>query len=107
MSHGIMILISFTLLDKPEGARLTTNVSQNTVTEGDTVTFSCKVMAALPQVSIYKFYLNGHLLSENSNNEYTLNNTNRSQHYGEYKCIPHNDAGDGAEATVRLNINGW
>ena len=63
-------------------------------------------MAAVPQVSIYKFYFNGSLLRENSNNEYTLNNVNRSQDSGKYKCVPHNDAGDGAEAIVRLNING-
>ena len=63
-------------------------------------------MAAVPKVSIYKFYFNGRLLSSNSISEYTLNNVNRSQHYGEYKCVPHNDAGDGAKATVRLNING-
>ena len=100
------IWIWFTFLDKPEGARLTTNASQNTVTEGDSVTFKCLVMAAVPQVSIYKFYFNGRLLSSNSNSEYTLNNVSRSQHYGEYKCVPHNDAGDGAEATIRLNING-
>ena len=99
-------MIWFTFLDKPEGARLTTNASQNTVTEGDTVTFKCIVMAAVPQVSIYKFYFNGRLLSNNSNSEYTLNDVNRSQHYGEYKCVPHNDAGDGVEATVRLYING-
>ena len=100
------ILIWFIFLDKPEGVRLTTNASQNTVTEGDTVTFKCIVMAALPQVSIFKFYFNGSLLSNNSNSDYTLNNVNRSQHYGEYKCVPHNDAGDGAEATVQLNISG-
>ena len=46
------------------------------------------------------------LFSNNSNSEYTLNNVNRSQHHGEYKCVPHNVVGDGAEATVRLNING-
>ena len=63
-------------------------------------------MAAVPQVSIYKFYFNGRLLSGKSNSEYTLNNVTRSQHHGEYKCVPHNDAGDGAKATVRLNING-
>ncbi|CAH3162659.1 unnamed protein product [Pocillopora meandrina] len=93
------------LEDKPEGATLSTNASQNTVTEGDTVTFKCKVMAAVPQVSVYKFYFNAGLLSGNSNSEYTLNNVNLSQHYGDYHCVPHNDAGDGAEATVRLNIN--
>ena len=102
----IEILIWFIFLDKPEGARLTTNAAQNTVTEGDTVTFKCIVMAAVPQVSIYKFYFNGSLLGENSNSEYTLNNVNRPQHYGEYKCVPHNDVGDGAKATVRLNIKG-
>ncbi|XP_066024479.1 uncharacterized protein [Pocillopora verrucosa] len=90
---------------KPEGARLTTNAPQNTVIKGDTVTFKCTVMAAVPQVSIYKFYFNGYLFSNNSNSEYTLNNVNRSQHHGEYKCVPHNAVGDGVEATVRLNIN--
>ena len=100
------ILIWFIFLDKPEGARLTTNASQNAVTEGDSVTFNCTVKAAVPLVSIYKFFFNGHLLSNNSNSEYTLTKVNRSQHYGEYKCVPHNDAGDGAEATARLNING-
>ena len=63
-------------------------------------------MAAVPQVSVYKLYFNAGLLSGNSNSEYTLNNVNRSQHYGDYQCVPYNDAGDGAEATVRLNING-
>ena len=63
-------------------------------------------MAAVPLVTIYKFYFNGHLLSNNSNNEYILNDVNRSQHYGEYKCVPHNDAGDGPEASVKLYING-
>ena len=86
--------------------RLTTNAAQNTVTEGDTVTFKCIVMAAVPQVSIYKFYFNGSLLSNNRNGEFILNNVNRSQHIGEYKCVPHNDVGDGAKATVRLNIKG-
>ena len=99
-------MIRFIYLDKPEGASLTTNAPKNTITEGDTVTFSCTVKAAVPQVSIYKFYFDGRLLCNNSNNKYTLNNVNRSQHDGKYKCVPHNDAGDGAEATVRLNING-
>ena len=63
-------------------------------------------MAAVPKVSIYKFCFNGHLLGGNNNGEYTLNKVNRSQHYGEYKCVPHNDAGDGAEAAVRLDVNG-
>ena len=63
-------------------------------------------MAAVPQVSIYKFHFNDRLLSANSNNEFTLNDVNRSQHYGEYKCVPHNDAGDGVEAIARLNIDG-
>ena len=100
------ILIWCIFLDKPEGARLTTNAAQNTITEGDSVTFNCTVVAAVPQVSIYKFYFRGQLLRNTNNSEFTLNNVNRSQHYGEYKCAPHNDAGDGAEATVRLNIDG-
>ena len=99
-------MIWFTFLDKLEGAKLIINASQNTVTEGDTVTFKCIVVAAETQLSTYKFYFNGSLLSQNSNSEYTLNNVNRSQHHGEYKCVPHNKAGDGAEASLRLNING-
>ena len=63
-------------------------------------------MAAVPQVSTYKFYFNGRLVSNSSNSEYILINVSRYQHYGEYKCVPHNDAGDGAEAIVRLHING-
>ena len=63
-------------------------------------------MAAVPQVSIYKFYFKDHLLSENNNSEYTLKNVNRTKHHGEYKCVPHNKAGNGTEATVRLDING-
>ena len=96
----------FKFVDKPEGVRFTTNAAQNTVTEGDAVTFKCIVTAAVPQVSIYKFGFSGSLLSENSNSEFTLNNVNRYQHYGEYKCIPRNDVGDGAKATLRLNIKG-
>ena len=68
--------------------------------------FKCTVMAAVPQVSIYKFYFNGCLLSNDSNSEYTLNNVNQSQNNGEYKCVPYNDAGDGAEAIVRLSVKG-
>ena len=95
------------LLDRPEGTTLTTSATANTVTQGDSVTFTCRVTAAKPQVSQYKFYLNDTSLVKGTNdNQYTINNVQRSQHYGKYKCVPHNDVGDGPEATVTLNVNG-
>ncbi len=95
------------LLDKPEGTRLTTSAAANTVTQGDSVTFTCHVTAAKPQVSQYRFYLNDTTLVKDSNDsQYAINNVQRSQHYGEYKCVPHNDVGDGPEGSVTLNVNG-
>ncbi|KAJ7371886.1 hypothetical protein OS493_022607, partial [Desmophyllum pertusum] len=90
---------------KPEGTTLTTSGADNTVTQGDTVTFTCHVTAAKPQVSQYRFYLNGSLVNTTHDSQYTINNVQRSQHHGKYKCIPHNDAGDGPEATVTLTVN--
>ncbi|XP_022809730.1 hemicentin-1-like isoform X2 [Stylophora pistillata] len=89
---------------KPKGVTLTTNAPQNTVTQGDTVKFTCKVKEAKPQVSLYKFFFNGRPVNVSNNNVYTINNVKRSQNYGEYKCIPRNDAGDGPEAKATLNI---
>ena len=94
------------LLDKPEGVMLTTSAVKNTVTQGDTVTFTCGVTAAKPPVSKYKFYLNDSLFKASNDSQYTINDVQRSQHYGEYKCVPRNGAGNGTEATVTLNVNG-
>ncbi|KAL9964801.1 hypothetical protein ACROYT_G028489 [Oculina patagonica] len=94
------------LPDKPEGTRLTTSAAANTVTQGDSVTFTCHVTAAKPQVSHYRFYLNDTTpVKDSEDSQYTISNVQRSQHYGEYKCVPHNDVGDGPEATVTLNVN--
>ena len=94
------------LLDKPEGTTLTTSAAAHTVTQGDSVTLTCHVTAAMPQVSQYRFYLNDTTLVKDSNDsQYTIHNVQRSQHYGKYKCVPHNDVGDGPEATVTLNVN--
>ncbi len=95
-----------TSLDKPEGTSLTTSAAANTVTQGDSVTFTCHVTAAKPQVSQYRFYLNDTLGKDSKDSQYTINNVQRSQHYGEYKCVPHNDVGDGPEASVTLHVNG-
>lgn len=94
------------LLDMPEGTTLNTSAAGNTFTQGGSVTFTCGVTAAKPQVSQYKFYLNDTTLVKNSsNNQYIIDSVQRSQHYGKYKCVPHNDVGDGTEATVTLNVN--
>ena len=95
------------LLDKPEGTTLNTSAADNTVTQRGSVTFTCHVTAAQPQVSRYRFYLNDTtLVKDSDDSQYTINNVQRSQHYGKYKCVPHNDVGDGPEAAVILNVNG-
>ena len=95
------------LLDKPEGTTLTTSVAANTVTQGDSVTFTCHVTAAKPQVSQYRFFLNDTTPVKDSNDsQYTIYSVTRTQHYGKYKCVPHNNVGDGPEATVILSVNG-
>ena len=92
---------------QPEGTILTTSAADNTVTQGRSVTFTCHVTAAKPQVSRYRFHLNDTtLVKDNNGNQYTINNVQRSQHYGKYKCVPHNDVGDGPEAAVILDVNG-
>ena len=95
------------LLDKPEGTTLTTTAADDTVTQDDTVTSTCHVTAAKPQVSRYIFYLNDTTIVKDGNgSQYTINNAQRSQHYGKYKCVPSNNVGDGPEATVTLHVNG-
>ena len=39
------------LLDKPEGTILTTSAADNTVTQGESVTFTCHIAEVKPQVS--------------------------------------------------------
>ena len=97
-----------TSLDKPEGATLNTSAADDTVTQGGTVTFTCHVTAAKPQVSRYKFYLNdtANVVKDSNDNQYTISDVQRSQHYGKYYCIPSNDVGDGPAASVTLNVHG-
>ena len=90
--------------DKPEG--VTIRVAENTVKQGQNVTFTCNVNDAFPPVSEYKFYLNRNISTVTNVNKFTIVSVKRSQHYGEYKCVAHNAAGDGQSAGVRLNING-
>ena len=95
------------LLDKPEGTTLTTTAADNTVTQGASVTFTCRVTGAKPQVSQYIFYLNDTTIVKDGNgNQYNINSVQRSQHFGKYKCVPSNDVGGGPEATVTLNVTG-
>ena len=94
-------------LDRPEGTTLNTSVADNTVTQGGSVTLTCHVTAAKPQVSRYRYYLNDtNLVKDSNGNQYTINIVQRSQHYGNYKCVPSNVVGDGPEATVSLYVNG-
>ena len=100
------IYLWFILLDKPEGIALTTSAVNNTATQGDTVIFTCDVTAARPLVSQYTFFLNDTLVKASNDSQYTINNVQRSDDFGEYKCLPRNDVGNGTEATVKLNVNG-
>ena len=64
---------------------------------------------AYPPVSEYRFYFNDSNTTLNTVtdiNTFTLTNVQRSQHYGSYKCVAHNDVGDGQSDAVVLNING-
>ena len=93
------------LLDTPEGTTLSTSAAGNTVTQGGSVTFTCHVTAAKPQVSRYRFYLNDTTLVKDSNDrQYTINNVQRSQHYGKYKCVPRNDVGNGPEMVSYITV---
>ena len=103
----IVISLSHILSDPPEGTTLTTSASSNTAVEGDQVTFTCKVTGAKPAVDKYKFYFknNNTPIAENSKGTYQINDVQGSDQ-GTYKCVPHNAAGDGEEATVMLTVNG-
>ena len=71
------------------------------------MTFTCTVTGAKPAVDKYKFYFNNSNtpISENSKGTYQINSVKRSDQ-GNYKCVPHNAAGDGEVATVMLTVNG-
>ena len=93
--------------DPPEGTTLTTSAASDTAVKGDKVTFTCKVTGAKPAVDKYKFYFKNSNtpIAENSKGTYQINSVKGSDQ-GTYKCVPHNDAGDGVEFTVMLTVNG-
>ena len=98
--------VNLILTDKPSGITISTSAAQNTVIQGQNVTLTCHVIEANPAVSRYGFYRNDSLLVSTTNvNKFILRNVKRSQHFGEYKCEAHNDAGDGQSRPVVLNIN--
>ena len=71
------------------------------------MTFTCKVTGAKPAVDKYKLYFKNSKtpITENSKGTYQINSVKGSDQ-GTYKCVPHNYAGDGEEATVMLTVNG-
>ena len=94
--------------DKPEGTTLTTSVARDTAVQGNTVTITCKVSGAEPAVAGYRIYFidSNTPLAEPTDGIYIINNVQRAQHLGKYKCVPYNDAGNGPGATVQLIIKG-
>ena len=82
---------------------------RNIAIQGGNVTLPCHVTDANPPVSEYRFYFNDSNTALNKVtdiNTFTLTNVQGSQHYGSYKCVAHNDAGDGQSDAVVVNING-
>ena len=71
------------------------------------MTFTCKVTGAKPAVDKYEFYFKNSNtpIAQNSNGTYQINSV-KGSNQGTYKCVPHNDAGVGEEATVVLTVNG-
>ena len=96
------------LVDKPEGTTISLSVAQNTAVQGDNVTLTCQVSAAIPPVSEYRFYVNDSntpLKTLKSTNRFTIYVVQRV-HYGRYKCEAWNVVGEGQSNVVILNING-
>ena len=95
------------LSDPPEDTALTTSAASNTAVKGDQVSFTCKVTGSNPAVDKYKFYFKNSNTptAENNKGTYQINSVKGSDQ-GTYKCVPHNAAGDGEEATVFLTVNG-
>ena len=68
---------------------------------------TCDVSEAKPAVSEYRFYFNDSILTPVTKvNKFIIQDVKRSQHFGQYKCVAHNDVGDGHSDHVFLNING-
>ena len=83
-------------------------MASDSALQGQTVTVTCHVADAKPPVSTYSFYRNNSLLSRpvTTKNKYTIQNVRRALHFGNYKCIAHNDAGDGESAVIVLDVKG-
>jgi len=84
----------------------TITLSKSTALQGENVTLTCHVTAANPAVSEYRFYLNDTVRNTSKSNSLTIIDVQLSKHYGKYKCVAHNDAGDGQSNAVVLDING-
>ena len=71
------------------------------------MTFTGKVTGAKPAVYKYNFYFKNSntFIAESSKGTYQINSVKGSDQ-GTYKCVPHNAAGAGQNATVMLTVNG-
>ena len=114
-SYGHMYLKKTTVanpqffLDKPEGVTIITSAAQNTALQGQNVTLTCRVTAAKPRVSEYRFYRNDSSTALNTLtniNQHTIQGVQRARDYGKYNCLAKNAAGEGQSNAVVLNIKG-
>ena len=93
--------------DKPKHVSITTSADGNIAVQGQNVTLTCDVSEAKPPVSEYRFYLNDSILTTVTDADiFTIHDVKRSEHFGKYKCMAHNDAGDGESDVIVLNITG-
>ena len=69
--------------------------------------FTCKVTGAQPAVDKYKFYFKNNKtpIAESRTGKLKISQVKGSDQ-GTYKCVPHNAAGNGEQATVMLTVNG-
>ena len=104
-SYCLVFLFCFSFrADKPRATKLTCNLPENTVTQGQSVTFHCSA-DGVPS-PIYELRFENISLGYSGEGVFLIQKVNFS-HQGKYECAPKNILGDGKMATISLNVLGW
>ena len=90
--------------DKPRATKLTSNLPENTVTQGQPVKFHCSA-DGVPS-PIYELRFENIFLGDSREGVFVIQKVN-SSHQGKYECTPKNILGHGKIATIILNVVGW
>ena len=91
----------FKYSDLPRDTQLKATLTSLKV--GDNLSLNCSSRAN-PR-PYYQIYKDGNLLQNMTSGEYFVQKVDRSQQ-GEYKCIPVNELGLGAEKTIKITVEG-